>query len=59
MGYCEVCERVVAAVDIFIDNQGREIIACCQCYNRLVSGERADNIHEEKRREKSNQLRTN
>jgi hypothetical protein len=52
MGYCEVCERVAAAVDIFIDNQGREIIACCQCYNRLVSGEKAEKIQEEKRREK-------
>lgn len=57
--YCEVCARFVSCVDIFLDNQKREIIACVKCFNRLASGERAEDIYEEKRREKSNQLRTN
>lgn len=58
MNYCEVCERFAPSVDIFLDSQRREIIACVGCFNRLVSGERAEGIQEEKRREKTNQLRT-
>ncbi len=65
MSYCEVCTHSISAVDIFIDQHGRELVACYTCVNRMLAGEQAENIYEEARekariaREKSTPVCTN